>query len=296
MRVRLDLDAVRHNTEVLRRRVSGDVVGVVKGVNARREVVEAFLAAGVERLAVSRPDHLVALRDVDAETVMLRIPAPSELPVVVANADVTLHGSPAVVRAASEEALRQGVTHAVLPMVDAGEGREGVPLDRAQDFLALLDGLDGVEFDAVGVNLGCGGDVPDPDDVHRVADRLPGYPLSVGGSGMFLVREALPAAVRRYRFGSAPLTGRHADVPIDGLRQGAVTLHADVLASRDGEAVVDVGNVSTDPRRLRPLDDVTVGQWSNEMTVVHGDVSEGEVVAFEMEYDAVATTFHSRFL
>lgn len=296
MHVRIDLDVVRRNVEAIDDRVSGDIVGVVKGVDARRDVVEAFLAAGIEQIAVSRPANLSALQDIDAELMMLRIPAQAELPEVVANADVTLHGSARVLRAASAEAERQGRTHRVMPMIDAGDGREGVPLDQAADFLSLVERLEAVELAAVGVNLGCFDEAPDPERVRDVAERVPGYPLSVGGSGMLLVHEELPDAVRSYRTGDAPLTGKFVETPIDGLTQGAVTLEADVLSSRAGEAVLDIGNLSTDPRHLTPTGNVTIERWSNELTVVRGDIEDGERVAFEMGYDAIATTFHTRYL
>lgn len=296
MRVHIDLDIVRENASAIQEMVTGEVVGVVKGVAARRDVVDAFVSAGIDRIAVSRAEHLSALQDVDAELTMLRIPAKSELPDVVADADVTLHGSPTMVEAADEAATRQGVTHRVIPMIDGGEGREGVPFGQAEQFVDLVERLDGVELAEIGVNLGCYHDVPDPDAVRRVADRLPGYPISVGGSGMLLVHDDLPDAVSSYRTGDAPLTGKFVDTPIAGLRRGAVELRAEVLTSRPGEAVVDVGNINSDPRYLVPKDDVTIDRWSNEMAVIRGDVTEGDVVRFEMEYDAIATTFNSRYV
>lgn len=296
MRVRIDLDAVRENAETVRRMVDGDVVGVVKGVGARREVVDCLVGAGIDSIAASRVEHLARLRDVDAELVMLRSPAPSELSDVVSLADVSLHGSPTIAEAASREATRRGVTHRVVPMVDAGEGREGTPLEDADSFVDAIDRLDGVERSGVGVNLGCFHDVPDPDAVRRVADRLPGHPISVGGTGMLLVRDRLPPSVSSYRIGDAILTGTFQGTPIDGLRRGAVELQAEVLARRPDGAVVDVGNVTTDPRHLVPDDGVSIRRWSNEMAVIDADVDVGEHVSFEMLYDAMATTLNSRYV
>lgn len=296
MQVRIDLDAVRTNAERLARRLPGDLVGVVKGVDAREPVVDALLAAGVDSIAVSRVAHLRRLADADAEVVMLRIPALSELSAVVSLADVTLHGSPAVVEAAAAEARSQGTTHAVVAMVDAGDGREGVPPEEAPAFVETIERLDGLELRAVGVNLGCFGDLPDPVDVEPVAEAFPGYPLSVGGSGLVPNAGELPDSVDRFRVGDALLTGKWEDVPIQGLEAGAVVLEAEVLASRADEALVDLGSVTTDPGSLIPLEDVSIERWSSDQAVISPSRPEGEIVAFEMEYDALAATFSSRYL
>lgn len=295
MEIRFDLAAIRENVRRVRQMVDGTVLGVVKGVGARREIVEAFVEAGIDTIAVSRVEHLRELRDLDVELAMLRIPAKSEIADVVAAADITLHASVEVVKRAQRETERQGTTHRIVPMIDAGDRREGVDLARAETFLALVEDLEGIEVRNVGVNLGCFGDRPDPKAVHRVANRISDYPLSVGGSGMLLVRDELPCVVSEYRIGDAVFTGKWLDTPIEGLRQGAVELRAEVLTSRSDESVVDVGSVSSDPDHLIPKGNFDLERWSTEQAVISDSFSVGESVPFEMEYDAIATTFNSKY-
>lgn len=296
VRVRVDLDAIGANARALRAELDGDLVGVVKGVAAERRIVEALVDAGVRTIAVSRVPNLRALRDVDAALMMVRTPALTELADVVALADVSIHGSSAVLEAAAAEAERRQTTHRVVPMVDAGDGREGLPGARAAEVLGLVRGRPGLELAHLGINLGCFGDRPDPAAIRRVAERFPDLPLSVGGSGVLLVRDSLPASVASYRVGDALLTGKWESTPIDVLQRGAVELEAEVLTSRADASVVDVGRVTSDPRHLVPTGEFAIERWSNEQTVISEPVPEGEFVSFEMEYDALATTFNSRYV
>lgn len=294
MRIQVDLAAIEANARTLRRRLDADLVGVVKGVGADRRVAETLVEAGVGTLGVSRVGHLRALQDLDASLQLLRIPAPSDLDAVVNLADVTLHGSRTVLERAADVSAREGVVHRVVPMVDAGDGREGMPVAEARVAVDWIRDRDALALEAVGLTLGCFGDRPDPEAVRRVAARFPDVPLSVGGSGLLLARDALASSVASYRIGDALLTGKWESTPVPGLRQGAIRLEAEVLASRAESAVVDVGRAVTDPRHLLPVGDFGIERWSNEQAVISTAVPEGEFVSFEMEYDAVATTFNAR--
>ncbi|MFB6096099.1 MAG: alanine racemase [Haloferacaceae archaeon] len=296
MELRLDLSAIRENARRVRERVDGTVLGVVKGAGARREVVDAFVEAGVDAIAVSRVEHLRALQHRDVDLVMLRVPAKSEIADVVDAADLTLHASLEVVRRAQREAVRQGTVHRIVPLIDAGDHREGIELDQAEARVGQCEDLAGIDVERVGVNLGCFGDRPDPRAVRRVADRFPEYPLSVGGSGMLLIHDSLPDSVSTYRIGDAILTGKWLETPIPGLRRNTVELRAEVLASRADESVVDVGSVNSDPRHLLPKGGFAIDRWTTEQAVVTDAFDEGELVPFEVEYDALATTLNSTFV
>lgn len=292
MHVHVDCATVRRNASRVRERVDGSLVASVKDVAAHPAVVDAVLAAGVDALGVARVEHLRTLADRDAPAVLLRPPALDAVPAVVEAADRSIQADLAVAERAGEEARRRGRTHRVLPAVDAGDSREGVALDRAPAVIDRLAGLPGLELDRVAVTLGCFGDRPDPAAVRRVADRLPERALSVGGSGLLLAHDSLPAAVDEVRVGDALLTGRWRDTPVEWLEQGAVELRAEVLTARPDGAVVDVGHATSDPRFLHPRDPLTVERWSSGQTVVGGaDLDPGEEVAFEMRAPAIARTF-----
>ena len=90
-----DLDKLNENLTALRERCQDSfvgIIGVVKGVNAWPEVVQAFDRAGFSYLATSRLDQLNWLRGMRLRTplMMIRVPMRSELPGLVRAADASL--------------------------------------------------------------------------------------------------------------------------------------------------------------------------------------------------------------
>lgn len=291
MEVHVDLAQVRANAETVREEAPGEVIGVTKGVDAQRGIVEAFVDAGIDTLAVSQPAHLQRFASLDVDTVMLRVPSVRELPEVVASADLTLHGSIDVIEEAAALARRQGLTHRIVPMVDAGDGREGIPARRFDGALATMADLDGIDVAAIGINVGCFGERPDLAGLQEFIAGLPARPLSVGGSVLLPHRDALPATVHSFRVGDAILTGQWLGESIAGLASGAFELHATVLRSGDGESLIDIGSVTTDPPALSPAGEYAIDRWSTEQAVIDRARPPGETVVFEMTYPAIARSF-----
>ncbi len=291
MEVHVHLERVRANVRAVREMVPGEVIGVTKGVDAHRAIAAAFIDAGVDMLAASQPVQLERLASLDADTVMLRVPAVHELSTVVAKADLTLHGSLDVIEEAAALARREGRIHRIVPMVDAGDGREGIPPDRFDAKLDAIADLNGIAVAAIGINVGCFGERPDLAAFRKVLDGLPARSLSVGGSVLLPHRDSLPADIHSFRIGDAILTGQWLDEPVAGLASGAFELHATVLRSGDGEALIDVGSVTTDPTALSPAGEYTIDRWSTEQAVIDRAFPPGETVVFEMTYPAIARSF-----
>lgn len=57
-----------------------------------------------------------------------------------------------------------------------------------------------------------------------------------------------------------------------------------------------MGSVNSDPSHLIPKGEFDIERWSSEQAVISGRFSEGELVPFEMEYDALARTFNSKYV
>lgn len=290
MELHINLNAIRANARRVQEMVDGRVIGVMKGVAAHRDVVEAVVDAGVDAIAVSQAGHLREFQDLDVERVMVRVPGPADVDQVVRNADITLHSSLDVLERAAREAKRQDMTHRIVPMVDAGDRREGIDPVRVAPFIERVQRMDRIELVAVGINRGCFGDRPDPQRIGSLIDDIPTYPVSVGGSSLLPIRNDLPDSVERFRIGDAMLTGKWEQLPIRGLTTDTVELRCDVLTRRNGEAVIDIGSVTTDPRALVPQGDFDIDRWSTEQAVVSGEFAPGESVSFSMEYEALART------
>ncbi len=291
MEIHADLDVLRENARAVDSLVDSEVTAIIKGVEGETAIAETMVEAGIGRLGVSHPAHLKRLAHLDVELLFVRIPRIAELPDVVAHADVSLHGSLEVIEAAAAAARRQDRLHRIVPMVDAGDGREGIAPKRLANQLGTIEGIEGVTVEALGINVGCFGDLPDLDAIRDGVGRIPERPLSVGGSVLLPRRDDLPESVRAFRVGDALLTGRWLDRPLEGLARGAFELQAEVLRAGNGESVIDIGSVSTDPRALKPREDIEIDRWSTELAVIDRELSPGDTVSFEMTYPAIARSF-----
>lgn len=139
-----------------------EVLGVNKVFDGCLETAQALVDGGIEVIAESRTYNLAKIRTLGCLTCLLRSPCMSELPDVVRYADLSLNSEPAVIRALSAEAGRQGKVHGVLLMVDMGDLREGIWFTEEQriiETVALIESLPGVSLYGLGTNFNCYGTV-----------------------------------------------------------------------------------------------------------------------------------------
>lgn len=197
------------------------VSGVTKCVRGEPAVARAMLDAGCTGLADSRLDNVRRLRDagLDAEILLLRLPALSEVDEVVALCDASLVSETETARALSAAATRQGTTHGVLLMVENGDRREGLLAEDAAAAALEVENLEGIELRGIGTVLNClCGVLPTRrhhEDfvgvLHRVEAALGRRLTTVSGGctgDLHLVRDGtLPARVNHLRVGQAILTG-----------------------------------------------------------------------------------------
>jgi predicted amino acid racemase len=137
MRIEVDCGRLKRNTEAVVNLCASqgiDVVGVTKACCGNPDVARAILAGGACMLAESRLGNVRRLLEagIQAEIMLLRLPALSEVDEVVRLTQVSLNSQVETVRALSQAASAQGVTHRVILMVETGDRREGVmPEDRS---------------------------------------------------------------------------------------------------------------------------------------------------------------------
>jgi len=251
-RVTIDLDALRHNLDAVRRWTAAnraELTVVTKALCGHRPTLQALQTIGVRSIADSRLENLRAVdRSVDGtETWYLRPPHHSALDEVVALSDVSLNTELEVLEALDAEAGRQGRTHRVVIMIELGDLREGVlpgHLTRMYEEVFTLPHIDVV---GIGANLGClSGAVPSIDELMQLVlyrellelkfqRRLP--LISAGTSAVLplLLDGSLPPAVNHFRvgetilLGTEPVTGE----VMRGLRGDVVTVEAEVVEVKE---------------------------------------------------------------
>lgn len=250
-RLEINLDRLHHNArtlvEVLAPRGIA-VTGVTKATLGSPTIAREFLRAGVASLGDSRIENLARLRGdgIDAPTMLIRSPMPSQCATVVAVADLSLNSELEVMRGLSAAAGEQGRTHGVVLMVELGDMREGIlPGDLHSVARQTLE-LANIRLRGIGTNLACqSGVAPDAQnmgELSALASRVESdlgisFDIVSGGNSANLEWVLGGAAVGRInhlRLGESILLGREPlrRTPIDGLFTDAFTLVAEVIEAK----------------------------------------------------------------
>ena len=224
MRIEVDCARLQRNTEAVVKLCAPhgiEVVGVTKACCGHPDVARAMLAGGASRLAESRLSNVRRLRQagVEAEIMLLRLPAMSEADEVVRLTQVSLNSQVETVRALSQAASARGVTHRVILMVETGDRREGVMPERALEVSRAMASLPNIELIGLGANTTCiGGVLPTREntqllvDVAETVERQLGIhfqTISAGNSASLalLLRDEMPARANQLRVGGAIMIG-----------------------------------------------------------------------------------------
>lgn len=323
-RLEIDLDAITHNAGTLVDLLALRgirVTGVTKATLGSPGVAAAMLGGGVTGLGDSRAENLARLRagGVTAPLTLIRSPMLSQADLVVRTADVSLNTEQVVLEALATAALRHGVTHDVVLMVELGDLREGIAVGDVLDAALAVERLSGVRLVGLGTNLACqSGVVPDQramdelSTLTRQVEAACGRTLAtVSGGNSANLDWALATndvgRIDELRLGEAILLGteplhRRA---IDGLRTDAFTLVAEVIeakvkptqpwgtiaqgafgvpAARSGrgttrQVLVALGHQDVDPAGLLPAQGITFLGASSDHVVL--DVGDHRVAVGE---------------
>ena len=203
------------------RRFNVSVTGVTKGICAHPRIVSAMLEGGCSRLADSRIENIARLRDCAPAVplLLLRIPMPSEIPLVVAGADCCVVSMNETIYLIQRECERMRRDFPVMLMFDLGDLREGFWPDETESVAHTLLECPRVRPTAVGTNFGCfGGTVPSAEALRQLLDirdrlqALVNSPVEIvsGGSTSsleLLERGILPEGITDLRIGEGILLG-----------------------------------------------------------------------------------------
>ena len=226
-----------------------DVAGVVKGFNGLVGCSQIMIEGGCRQIASSRIDQLMKIKEYDSkiETMLIRIPMFSEIPYVVAYADISLVSELQTLRLIDAEALMQGKSHRVVLMYDLGDLREGV-MDRDElnsMAVKVVEELKNIELCGIGTNLSCYGSVkPTSTNLKELAEaavdveEATGRSLSMVSGGATTVLPALlrghvPSKINHLRLGESIICAQdlplYWDCNIEGLSKDTAVLKAQIV-------------------------------------------------------------------
>lgn len=255
--VTIDLEKIEHNARIIVEQCRNHgiaVTGVTKGVGGHPDVARAMLRGGVVSIAESRIDSVRRLRDagIDASIMLLSMPALSAVNEVVAHTDVSLNSELCVLEALGEAAVKRGIDHDVILMVDLGDLREGIWPDDVVPFVGAARQIGGIRIVGLGTNLSCfSGFAPTEENMSQLVElaaeieKQHGLTLrwisGINSSGLTLVAAGrMPARINHARIGEAIVLGLETigHSPWPGAHQDAFVLHAEVVELRQKPSAV----------------------------------------------------------
>ena len=250
-RIEIDLDKIRENTRTLvthlaRRGIT--LTGVTKAVCGCPALAGAMLAGGATGLADPRLANIQRLRrgGLTCPITMIRPPMRSEVRQVVRNCETSYNTEPEILAALSEAAVRRGVIHNVVLLVEMGDMRDGILAAQLVRIAAYVTGKPGLALKGIAANFACLGDVaPDAAAMAMLSDLAndvegacaPPLETVSGGASANLtwaLGQGSSGRINNLRLGEAILLGTDpaSGRPIPGLHTDAFTLVAEVIEAK----------------------------------------------------------------
>ncbi len=291
-------------------RLGIEVVGVTKACLGEPAVAAAMLAGGAVALADSRVQNLRRLRSAGTEgpVIMLRLPMLSEAVEVCKLADVSFNTELDVMEALGRAAIKNNRKHAVILMVDTGDGREGLLRQETRSIAAAAGRLSGIALIGIGTNVSCLTDGPPTVDQLRLLTSLafeighagdqPLMTISGGNSSAWSLVETrtIPQGINQLRLGEAILLGQDPgrNQPIKRMHHDAFVIEAEVIESlpgRHGRVIAAIGRQDIDDKDLRPSDPSwSVVKASSDHLVMNRTgppANAGDIISFIPGYQSL---------
>ncbi|PSU34846.1 alanine/ornithine racemase family PLP-dependent enzyme [Photobacterium lutimaris] len=244
--INIRLDTITKNTKNMVATCTSHGItpaGVTKLACAYPQVGQAIINGGIHLLADSRIANLKKLNHLNAQKMLLRLPAISEAADVVRYADISLNSELATLHALSAEAVEQHRLHQVILMHDLGDLREGAFFE--EETLALARQamtLPGIELVGLGTNLACyGGVEPSTENqccLLTIADKIEAenqiklkYVTGASSAGLNIMQSGeIPKGINQLRLGASLLMGIGLnDEPIPNTSQNTFDLSTEII-------------------------------------------------------------------
>lgn len=276
----VDHEKLRYNMSTVTgwcREAGIDVAGVIKATTGMASVALDYERCGAKWIASSRLEQLERAKaaGVKIPVLMIRVPMLSEIADVVRVCEYSLQSSIDTLKAASEEALKQGKTHNVILMADLGDLREGFfEKEELADVAKYIEEkLDGLHLAGIGTNLGCVGSVkPTEEKMLMLADWAEtveaaiGRPLEIVSGGatsslMPLFDKVMPSKINMLRIGAVVYCG-----PNEDLRTCYGREEVDVMS--DEAFVLEAEVIETNTKPTHPIGELGVDAFGQKATYV----------------------------
>lgn len=266
--VRIDLEKLTHNTEVLVekcKRLGIDVVPVTKVYCGIPAIAKASLVEGVKMLADSRINNIKKMKDLNVPKLLLRLPMLSQVEEIVEYVDISLNSEYEVIKSISNKALEKGKVHKIILMVDLGDLREGEWRDTAVELAGRILELKGVRLVGVGTNLTCyGAVIPSKENLGllvAIAEEIEkkyNFKLDIisGGnsSSIHLIdKNEVPERVNQLRLGESIVLGYETAYGerIEGTHGDVFTYMAEIVELKEKPSV-PTGEIGVDAFGEKP--------------------------------------------
>lgn len=264
----VNLEKYRHNIKYLVEKCATNNIKtwiVTKSFCAHPEIVKGIVDCGIDAVADSRIQNLIKMKDFNIKKILLRVPMFNEAKDVVDYADYSLNSEIETIKKLGEFAVKKGVKHKIIIMIDLGDLREGVWPDNIEEFIEEVLKIDGIEIKGFGTNLTCyGGVIPDENNLGRLAkisiDMAEKFSLDLeyisGGnsSSYYLVEnKRMPKEINNLRLGEVTLLGRETAFgnKVDGLNDDVFTLKAQIVELKMKPSV-PIGTIGMDAFGNKP--------------------------------------------
>ena len=333
-RIEVDLGKISHNTRHLVDRLQSQkisVTGVTKAVCGHPSIAQAMLDGGAESLAEARISNVRRLRraGLSCPITLIRTPSLSQVDQVVRYCDVSYNTETVAITALAEAAIRAGVTHDVILMVEMGDMREGILPENLTEIVQHVTQMPGVNLRGVAANFACmNGTRPDAVTMRALSNLAtdtettcgPFIESLSGGNSANLpwaLGSGSTGRITNLRLGEAILLGVDpiSGVQIEGLYTDAFTLFVEVIEVRtdtafddsaglnplhvspaffpSDRAIVALGLQDTDTSGLVFPEGMTCLGTTSDHMVVQSSMSQlraGQEIELAMNYSALMRT------
>lgn len=163
-RIEINLAKIAHNAETLKHmyKTKGiELMGVTKGVCGSPAIARVLVESGIHTLAESKLANLKKMHEnqIQAQYVLLRTPALSEVESVINYADISMNSELIIIKKLSETAIALNKVHKIILMIEMGDLREGIMPSDINQFIQQVVTLPGVKIVGLGANFACFGGV-----------------------------------------------------------------------------------------------------------------------------------------
>jgi len=222
--VTIDLHALRHNYDVIRRWMADHGAKwniVTKVLCGYQPVIRALHMFGARCFGDSRLENLRAIKSAvpDSRSWYLRVPNLDKVEDVVKLTEISLNSELETIEALDKAAKKAGTTHQVVIMIELGDLREGILPGGLIKFYEQVFEFKNIEVAGIGSNLGClSGTVPGIDQFMQLAlykellelkFKRSMKVISAGSSSAlpFVLNGTMPKSINHFRIGESLFLG-----------------------------------------------------------------------------------------